>query len=127
MHTGSFARRISAALRTSGQRVDININGSHYHKRVVMENTGKNFMRKYDDEHKEQQRLGFRRRRDKLFFVPYFKAFDNNVGDVIITARGKQYRVVADSVITIADEPAYIWAIGTETSVPNNDYYDNFD
>lgn len=127
MFTGAFARRISAALRISGQRVDININGNHYYKRVVMENTGKNFMRKYDDEHTEQQRLGFRRRRDKLFFVPYFKAFDNYVGDVIITARGKRYRVVADSVITIADEPAYIWAIGSEITVPKGDYYDYFD
>lgn len=41
MFTGAFARRITAALRISGQRVDININGNHYYKRVVMENTGK--------------------------------------------------------------------------------------
>lgn len=127
MFTSSFARRISAALHRSGERVDILIAGNHYHKRVVMENTGKNFMRKYDDEHSEQRRLGYRRRRDKLFFIPYFKALDNYQGDVIITARGKRYRVVADSVINLANEPTYIWAIGAEITKSKGDYYDDFD
>lgn len=127
MFTGTFARRLSAALRTAGERVDILINGNHYHKRVVMENTGKNFMRKYDDDHNEQRLLGYRRRRDKLFFVPYFKAFDNYVGDVIITARGRHYRVIADSVVFLSNEPTYIWAIGAEISKPQGGYYDDFD
>lgn len=127
MFTCSFARRISAALHRSGERVDILIAGNHYHKRVVMENTGKNFMRKYDDEHSEQRRLGYRRRRDKLFFIPYFKALDNYQGDVIIMARGKRYRVVADNVINLANEPAYIWAIGAEITKSKGDYYDDFD
>lgn len=127
MFTKSFARRLSAALRTAGERVDILINGNHYRKRVVMENTGKNFMRKYDDEHSEQRRLGYRRRRDKLFFIPYFKAFDQHIGDIFITARGRRYRVIADGVVFLSNEPTYIWAIGAEVTKSQGDYYDDFD
>lgn len=127
MFTKSFARRFESALRSAGERVDILINGNHYYKRVVMENTGKNFMRKYDDEHSEQRRIGYRRRRDKLFFIPYIKSMDNCVGDVFITARGRRYRVIADSVVRFGDEPTYIWAIGAEVTKSQGDYYDDFD
>ena len=127
MFTGTFARRFSAALHRSGERVDILINGNHYHKRVVMENTGRNFMRKYDDDHGERRLIGYRRRRDKLFFIPYFKAFDQQIGDVFITAHGRRYRVIADSVVFLSNEPSYIWAIGAEVTKSQGGYYDDFD
>ena len=127
MFTNSFARRLETALHRAGERVDILINGNHYYKRVVIQNTGKNFMRKYDSDHSDQTVLGYRRRRDKLFFVPYFKAFDNYVGDVVITVRGRRYRVIADSVVNLGNEPTYIWAIGAEITEVKGGYYDDCD
>lgn len=127
MFAKSFARRFETAMRKAGERVDILINGNHYYKRVAIQNTGKNFMRKYDSEHSDQTLLGYRRRRDKLFFIPYFKAFDRYVGDVIITAHGRRYRVIADSVVNFSGEPTYIWAIGAEITEPKGGYYDDCD
>lgn len=112
-------------MREAGERITIRIGGVIYCKRAVVTNTGKNFMRKYPDDDSVKKLLGSARSRDKLAFIPYFKAFDDADSDIIITWRRERYKVIADSVMMMGDEPFYIWAILTKITATEGDYYEN--
>lgn len=123
MFVSSFARRLDTALRECGERVEVIADGAIYHKRAIVQNTGKNFMRKYDDDSNLVRALGRARKRDKLAFLPYIKSVDKTDGDVRVVYRGKRYLMIADGVLKVKDEPVYIWAILSEIVTEKGNYY----
>lgn len=124
MYTGKEARMFRAALRRSGERVTVVLGNKRFSTRAVVENSGKNFMRKYD-EPEAIGAAGRKHSRNKLAFLPYDKRFDDRGGDVFILWRGRKFLVVSDSTMWIKDDPIYIWAMLTEVSKAKGDYYDD--
>lgn len=126
MFASREARRFTTAMRKAGERIAIEIDGATYHYRAVVQNAGKNFMRKYDDEEREKRDLGYNLKRDKIAFIPYFHRWDDD-GDITVVYRGKRYTVIADSVMNFGDKPVYIWALLREVSKQNDRYYRNIE
>lgn len=124
MFVGESARRFKSALRRAGERVTVRFGDKVVSTRAVLQNTGKNFMRKYDSE-TERKPLGVTPRRDKLAFLPYLRDWETYNGRVIVTWRHKRYAVIADSVMYLRDEPVYIWAVMTEINKGDESYYDD--
>lgn len=118
------ARLFRSAVRRCGERIKVEIDGVTYRSRAVIENAGKNFMRKYDDTERVRRELGGSTQRDKVAFLPYFAEFEESSGDIFVTWRGKRYIVLADSVMKLKDEPVYIWALLGEISRGEDHYYD---
>lgn len=121
---GQAARVFFRAIKRAGERFDVIADGRHYVTRAVVQNSGKNFMRKYDNDGVNIGKLGLSRPRDKVAFLPYLPAWDTaeNIG---ILWRGKSYIVLADNVVMLDDEPYYIWALIAEKSKAKEGYYDD--
>ena len=102
MFASREARRFATAMRKAGERIAIEIDGATYHYRAVVQNAGKNFMRKYDDQEHDAGYLGRKLKRDKIAFIPYFHRWDDD-GDITIVYRGKRYTVIADSVMNFGE------------------------
>lgn len=124
MHIGKDARMFRAALYRSGERVAVILGDKRYTTRAVVENTGKNFMRKYP-EPEPIGRAGRKHDRNKLAFLCYDKRFDDYVGNIYVIWRGRRYLVLSDAVMRFGDEPIYIWAMLTEVSKAKEGYYDD--
>lgn len=115
------------ALARAGERFDVLVGGRHYVTRAVVQNAGKNFMRKYDNDGVLVRVSGRVRARDKVAFIPYLKAWDE-AEDISVIWRGKPYLVLADNVMMLGDEPVYIWALlGEQHQIEKADYYDDID
>lgn len=127
MFTNLQIRRIRSALSRAGERVTIIIDGKRYHERAVVQNSGKNFMRKYDDDESKTRELGRARKRDKIAFFPFFDEYNATDNDIFVLWRGRKFLVVADSVLQLGDEPFCFWALMTEMHVPKEGYYDDIE
>lgn len=113
-----------AALRKSGERITVRIGEQLISTKAVVQNAGKNFMRKYDATERQGRDLGRGLKREKIAFLPYFKAFDEADCDIYINYRGKNWLVIADSVMKLGNANFYIWALLSEVSREEGDYYD---
>lgn len=123
MFTSGKARQFLSAMRRTGERITVKIDGAKYYRKAVVQNAGKNFMRKYDDGTQNKRDLGNSLERDKIAFLPYFPRWELSKGDIIIRYRRKDYLVVADSVMNFGEEPFYIWALLREVSSYAGKYY----
>lgn len=112
-------------MREAGEGIAIEIDGVTYSRKAVVQNAGKNFMRKYDDEFNNKRDLGNKLRRDKIAFIPYFKAWDEYEGVITVGYRKRLYIVTADSVMRFGNEPVYIWALLREKTACKEGYYDS--
>ncbi len=121
-----YSDTIKHALDKAGESVIVNIDGRGIAARAVIQNAGKNFMRKYDNEAQTVRVSGRDRARDKVAFISYIPDWEE-CDSVFVTWRGKNYLVLADSVMRLGDNPAYIWALLAEKVPLDGGDYDDID
>lgn len=118
------ARAFKHAMDKTGERVLVRLAGRTYKTRAVVQNVGKNFMRKYDDDELNRRDLGYNSARDKLMFLPFFPMWERYQDSIFVAYRNKVYEVLTDSVVYLGDDPLYIWAIMREIVEGDGTYYD---
>ncbi len=122
--TRKAQRAIERAIKTAGERIAVRLDRALIASSAVVQNSGKNFMRKYDNDGTAVDLSGVARSRDKVAFLPYLSGWEK-ADSIEIRYRGAWYRVLADSVMNLGDEPAYIWVLIAEKHAPDSSYYDD--
>lgn len=124
MYLREEARMFKSALRRCGESVSVIAGNKRYTTRAVIETSGKNFMRKYDEPPTARD-LGRKTARAKLAFMPFDKRFSDCTTEITIIWRGKRYVVISDSTMCVGDEPVFIWALLSPVNKRVGDYYGN--